>query len=151
MNEQSRRRLLLIPALLIAVGGLGFLAYGNIGENLVYFWEAKDIAEAGDDAVGATIRLGGLVATDSVVWKPETQELDFTVTDSEGAYTVPVHAKAAPPQMFREGIGVVVEGTMTTGGTFETDRVMVKHSNEYKAPVEGVDSKALYTTLEEEF
>ena len=52
--------------------------------------------------------------------------------------------------MFREGIGVVVEGTMTTGGTFETDRVMVKHSNEYKAPVEGVDSKELYKTLKEE-
>ena len=53
--------------------------------------------------------------------------------------------------VFREGIGVVVEGTMTSGGTFETERVMVKHSNEYKAPVEGTDSKALYTTLEEEF
>ncbi len=151
MNEQSRRRLLLIPAVVVALSGLGFLAYGNIGDNLVYFWEAKDIAAAGDDAIGATIRLGGLVAADSVVWKPETQELDFVVTDADGDHTVPVHAKAAPPQMFREGIGVVVEGTMTSAGTFETDRVMVKHSNEYKAPVEGTDSKELYTTLEEEF
>ncbi len=151
MNEQTRRRLLLLPAILVALGGLGFLAYGNIGDNLVYFWEAKDIVQAGDDAVGATIRLGGLVAANSVVWTPESQELDFTVTDSTGAYTVPVHARAAPPQMFREGIGVVVEGTMTPHGTFETERVMVKHSNEYKAPEEGVDSKELYQTLEEEF
>ncbi len=150
MTDSLRRRLLLLPAIGVALGGLGYLAYGNIGENLVYFWEAQDVVEAGQKAIGSTIRLGGLVAAGSLDWSPETQELSFTVTDSTGDYTVPVHARAAPPQMFREGIGVVVEGTMTTGGTFETDRVMVKHSNEYKAPVEGVDSKELYKTLKEE-
>ncbi len=50
--------------------------------------------------------------------------------------------------MFREGIGVLVEGTMVKGGVFESDRLMVKHSNEYKAPVEGEDSKDLYQTVE---
>jgi cytochrome c-type biogenesis protein CcmE len=151
MNDQKRRRLLLLPAVGIALCGLGALAYGNIGANLVYFWEAQDVIEAGDKAIGATIRLGGLVAANSVNWMPETQELEFTVTDATGAYLVPVHAKAAPPQMFREGIGVVIEGTMTEVGTFECDRVMVKHSNEYKAPVEGTDPKELYETLQEQF
>ncbi len=150
MNDVARRRLLIVPALAVALGGLGFLAYGNIGENLVYFWEAKDVIEAGESAVGATIRLGGLVEADSIDWKPEEQELHFVITDGEGAHTVPVHARSAPPQMFREGIGVVVEGTMTKAGVFETDRLMVKHSNEYRAPEEGVDSKELYTTLAEE-
>ena len=36
--------------------------------------------------------------------------------------------------MFREGIGVVVEGTMTRAGYFESHRLMVSHSNEYRAP-----------------
>ena len=61
-----------------------------------------------------------------------------------------MHATEAPPQMLREGIGVVVEGTYTEAGVFETDRLMVKHSNEYRAPEEGVASKELYNTLEEE-
>ena len=150
MKDSVRRRLLIVPVLLVALAGLGLLAYGNIGENLVYFWEAKDIVEAGDDAVGATIRLGGLVQAGSIAWKPDEQELHFVVTDGTNTYTVPVHAKAAPPQMFREGIGVVVEGTMSSAGVFETERLMIKHSNEYKAPEEGVDSKELYETLAEE-
>ena len=50
-----------------------------------------------------------------------------------------VHVKSSgvPPQMFRDGIGVVVEGTMTRGGSFESHRLMVSHNNEYKAPQAG--------------
>jgi cytochrome c-type biogenesis protein CcmE len=39
--------------------------------------------------------------------------------------------------MFRERIGVVVEGTMTRAGYFEGHRLMVSHGNEYRAPSEG--------------
>ena len=36
--------------------------------------------------------------------------------------------------MFREGIGVVVEGTVASDGVFESHRLMVSHGNEYRAP-----------------
>jgi hypothetical protein len=49
---------------------------------------------------------------------------------------VHVRANGVPPQMFREGIGVVVEGTMTPDGHFEGNRLMVSHDNEYQAPEE---------------
>jgi cytochrome c-type biogenesis protein CcmE len=52
--------------------------------------------------------------------------------------------------MFREGIGVVVEGALQADGTFATDRLMIKHDNEYQAPGNG-DSrsvKQLAETLE---
>ena len=51
--------------------------------------------------------------------------------------------------MFREGIGVVIEGTLVKGGHFESNRLMVKHSNEYKAPEEGKTAKDLYETVED--
>jgi cytochrome c-type biogenesis protein CcmE len=58
-----------------------------------------------------------------------------------------VHVKSTgvPPQMFRENIGVVVEGTMTRAGYFQCNRLMVSHNNEYKAPQKGhpVDRKEL--------
>ena len=44
--------------------------------------------------------------------------------------------------MFREGIGVVVEGTMTRDGVFVSDRLMVSHGNEYRAPQPGQEVKA---------
>ena len=132
MNERSRRRILAIAALVAAAGAMGFLALGGIGENLVYYWSPSELLEAGGKAQGATIRLGGLVVGDSVVESPDGLTLDFMVTDGDAS--VPVHAETVPPAMFREGIGVVVEGTMGDDGTFQTTRLMVKHNNEYRAP-----------------
>ena len=131
MNENSRRRLIAVIALLVSGGILSYLAFGNIGDNLVYYWSPSELLEAGDDAIGANIRLGGLV-------KPGTIEhgdgltLEFSVTD--GKHTVPVLATAVPPAMFRDRIGVVLEGTLRADGRFETQRLMVKHDNEYRAP-----------------
>src|SRR5947199_10670468 len=61
--------------------------------------------------------------------------LEFDVHDGGGL----VHVKSlgVPPQMFRENVGVVVEGTMTRGGYFQCNRLMVSHNNEYKAPKSG--------------
>ena len=145
----KQRRMFLAGALLCATLALGFVSFGNLGENLVYYWDPSQIEEAGEKAYGATIRLGGVVKSGTLKWDTQSNELNFIVSD--GAAEVAVHATGAPPQMFREGIGVVVEGTMVrsaTGGVFESDRLMVKHSNEYKAPEEGKEAADLYETVE---
>lgn len=141
-----QRRMFLIGAVALVAAALGVLAYGGIGDNLVYFWEPTDLVAAGDEAYGPTIRLGGLVKADTLDWQEESQQLRFVVTD--GAQDVRVYATGAPPQMMREGIGVVVEGTMGKDDVFQTDRLMVKHSNEYRAPQDGVASEELYKTTE---
>lgn len=135
-SERRRRTVVIVLSLAVAVAVLGYLAFGGIGENLVYYWSPTELLDAGDRAVGASIRLGGLVAVDSIA-REAGSGLTFFVTD--GSNTVQVHSQAVPPAMFREGIGVVVEGTMTEGGTFETQRLMVKHDNEYQAPESGDD------------
>jgi cytochrome c-type biogenesis protein CcmE len=131
-RSAGRRRWLAIGAL--AVAGIAFLALtvGGIGENLVYYWGPKELRAAGDKAVGATIRLGGMVAEDSVVFAEGGSGVEFDVTDFQD--TIHVRSSGVPPQMFREGIGVVVEGTMTPAGDFESHRLMVSHGNEYRAP-----------------
>ena len=134
-NERKRRRLFIIAAAAVAAATLGYLASGGIGENLVYYWSPSELEAAGDEAIGASIRLGGLVAPGSIERGGDGLTLRFAVTDGE--CEVPVYASAVPPAMFREGIGVVVEGTMRDDGTFETRRLMVKHDNEYTAPAEG--------------
>ena len=42
--------------------------------------------------------------------------------------------------MFRESIGVIVEGTLQENGIFVSDRLLVSHDNEYRAPKEGDDT-----------
>jgi cytochrome c-type biogenesis protein CcmE len=138
-SEKNRRRIFAVVALAIAGGALTFLALGGIGENLVYYWSPTELLNAGDDAVGASIRLGGLVAPGSIIYG-DGLNLKFTVTDGE--HEVKVSANAVPPAMFRESIGVVVEGTMTPEGNFHTNRLMVKHDNQYQAP-EGDDERTV--------
>ena len=143
----TQRRLFLVGALTVSGVGLGVVAFGNLGENLVYYWDPTQLVEAGDKAEGATVRLGGVVEAETVVWVEDANELSFQVTDTK--HSVAVINRGAPPQMFREGIGVVVEGTMGADGVFQSDRLMVKHSNEYRAPEEGTESADLYATVEE--
>jgi cytochrome c-type biogenesis protein CcmE len=132
-----------VVALLIAGGGLAFLALGDLGENLVYYWSPTEMMAQKEKAIGATIRLGGMVAPGSL--DPSGTTLKFKVTD--GGSTVPVESSGVPPQMFREGIGVVVEGTLASDGTFKCTRMMVKHDNEYRAPHDG--EKPSLDTLDE--
>lgn len=124
-----KSRLPLIVAILVAATAFAFIAAGKIGNNLVYYWSPSDLRTAGDRAYGASIRLGGMVEKGSVV---AGQDVEFNVTDYRKTIHVKIHG--VPPQMFREGIGVVVEGTMTRNGYFDGSRLMVSHNNEYRAP-----------------
>lgn len=131
-KEKKRRRLATAIALAVVAGALAFLAFGNIDTNLVYYWSPEELRDAGSEAVGASIRLGGLVAPGTVVREKDGLTLQFEVTD--GVENILVRAQSVPPAMFREGIGVVVEGTARADGTFDCTRLMVKHDNEYQAP-----------------
>jgi cytochrome c-type biogenesis protein CcmE len=111
-------------------------------ESLVYYWSPTELGDAGDVAQKATVRLGGVVRRgDDPDWDKKLP-LEFYVEDAGNK--VLVRSTGAPPQMFREGIGVVVEGRLN-GDVFETDRVMVKHSNEYRVPEDGDVESAMKT------
>jgi len=136
-KERTRRRILAVTALIISAGVMAFLAFGGIGDNLVYYWSPSELKASGEDAVGASIRLGGVVEPGSIVRSPDGLKLEFAVTDGEAS--VPISTTSVPPAMFREGVGVVVEGTIGQNGTFETHRLLVKHDNQYQAPEDGED------------
>jgi cytochrome c-type biogenesis protein CcmE len=146
MNESDRmrRRTRWFMVGAFAVAGIAFavIAASGINKNLVYYWTPSDLHANGEKAYGATIRLGGMVAKNSIR-NAGGSAVEFDVKDA----TRVVHVKTTtvPPQMFRENIGVVVEGTMVKGGYFQSNRLMVSHSNEYKAPEKGhpMDRKEL--------
>jgi cytochrome c-type biogenesis protein CcmE len=135
----------LILTLLIVLGGFGYLIYGGLDDNLVYFLTPSELQAKGDSAYGKPVRLGGMVVPGSVKWNAEEIDLRFTLADSKGK--TQVHSKKAPPQMFREGQGVIVEGRLNRAGVFESTSLMVKHSNEYKAPHDAEKPQDAYKTL----
>jgi cytochrome c-type biogenesis protein CcmE len=134
-SNVRRTRWFAIGAVAVALAAFLAIAVGGLGRNLVYYWGPSQLKAAGKKAIGASIRLGGMVVAGSVRTHPGSSNVEFEVTD--GIDTVRVRSKGSPPQMFREGIGVVVEGTMTREGVFDSSRLMVSHGNDYKAPKDG--------------
>ncbi|HTS79484.1 MAG TPA: cytochrome c maturation protein CcmE [Myxococcaceae bacterium] len=139
MTSATRNRLFALGALAIAGAGLAFVAFGNIGKNLVFYWTPGEMLAQGSKAYGPTIRLGGIVQPGSLRWDANHTHLTFRVADSDkpSAASVLVDSRETPPQMFRERIGVVVEGTFDKSQTFTSSRLMVNHSNEYRPPKPG--------------
>jgi cytochrome c-type biogenesis protein CcmE len=143
MKAAVRNRLIALVALAVAGGGLAFIAFGNLGQNLVFYWSPGEMLSKGDFAYGPTIRLGGIVKAGSIEWQAQHTRLQFRIADNKepNASSVLVSSTEVPPQMFREGIGVVVEGTFDKSQVFRTSRLMVKHSNEYRPPKPGENTK----------
>jgi cytochrome c-type biogenesis protein CcmE len=94
-----------------------------------------ELLAKGSQAYDKSTRLGGLVMPGTMHWNAEELDLRFTLQAEDGE--IVVHSAKAPPAMFREGQGVIVEGRLNRAGVFEASTVMVKHSNEYRPPEDG--------------
>ena len=127
------------------VAVFAWLLFGGLEKNVVFFLTPQELLAKGNEGVGVPVRLGGQVKPGSLKWDAKALDLRFTVTD--GAREMQVHSTGAPPQMFREGMGVIVEGRVGAGGVFEATNLMVKHSNEYRAPKPGEEAHEKYKTL----
>ena len=118
----------------IIVAGMGFLALAislvlfALRQEIVFFRTPTDIAAGAVQLQGTRIRLGGLVEEGSVV-RGEGTKVRFAITDT--AETVPVTYDGVLPDLFREGQGVVTEGTLMPDGTFVADTVLAKHDENY--------------------
>ena len=135
----------IIGGLVVIVAVFAWLLFGGLEKNVVFFLTPKELLAKGKEGENMPVRLGGMVKAGSLKWDAKTLDLRFTVTDGEK--DVPVHSTGSPPQMFREGMGVVVEGRVADGGVFQATNLMVKHSNEYRAPKPGEEAHEKYKTL----
>jgi cytochrome c-type biogenesis protein CcmE len=114
-------------------GGVGVLGVAVLlvlfamRDSIVFFNSPTDVMEK-HVAPGARIRLGGLVASGSVT-RGENLAIRFEVTD--GNRSIPVTYSGILPDLFREGQGVVAEGTLDRAGVFEADNILAKHDETY--------------------
>ena len=135
----------IIGGAVVLVAVFAWLLFGGLEKNVVFFLTPKELLAKVRDGVGVPVRLGGQVKPGSMTWDAKSLDLRFTVTD--GIKEIPVHSTGAPPQMFRDGMGVVVEGRVSQAGVFQATNLMVKHSNAYRAPKPGEEAHEKYKTL----
>jgi len=140
----SRKRTAIIGAAVV-LGTFGWMLYGGLDKNVVFFLTPKELLAKGTQGYDVPVRLGGQVKPGSVKWNDQTLDLRFAIVD--GSAEVVVHSRGAPPQMFRDGMGVVLEGRYGRDSVFDATSLMVKHSNEYRAPKAGEKPQEMYRTL----
>ena len=114
----------LVPAGFV-VAVLVFLIF-TLTSNLVYFKTPTEVTQEAA-APDVRLRLGGQVAAGTVSQSAET--VSFAVCD--GRVAVDVVHQGAPQELFREGIGVVLEGSWD-GDTFHSDTMLIKHDEQYR-------------------
>lgn len=129
MKRKQRRLVLIGIAGVVLAFAVGLVLYA-LSDRIVFFNAPSDIIARAPEP-GQRIRLGGLVEAGSVL-KSADGHVNFAVTD--GSASVKVSYQGILPDLFREGQGVVAEGSMTPEGVFSADMVLAKHDERYMPP-----------------
>jgi cytochrome c-type biogenesis protein CcmE len=130
-----RRRWAVLLAVVVVAAAIGWLAFSGIGNALVYYYTPTELQARGQEAIGASVRLGGLVQPDSLECRDGG--VDFMLTDGETEIAVRSAPDVGGLLCPRERVGVVLQGRLNTLGVFEPTEVIVKHDENYVAPSEG--------------
>ena len=113
----------------MALGVATALVLSAFNKNLVFFFTPSQVA-AHEAPVGRTFRIGGMVVPGSL--KREGVDVRFVVTDT--AKSMPVVYRGQLPDLFREGKGVVAQGSLGPDGVFTAREVLAKHDENYMPP-----------------
>jgi len=131
MTPRRYKRLAVVMVLLIGIGVATTLALTAFRKNLLYYYTPSQVA-AGQAHAGQAFRMGGLVQTGSVERASGSMSVRFMLTDMQ--HSVPVAFTGILPDLFREGQGVVVHGTLQADGSLKADEVLAKHDQKYMPP-----------------
>ena len=124
---RKQRRLTMIGGALAVLAIAAALVLNALRDSIVFFTTPGHIAEK-HIVPGQRFRLGGLVQPGSLV-RGDKLHVKFEVTD--GNASVPVAYQGILPDLFREGQGVISEGSLDAGGVFRADTVLAKHDETY--------------------
>lgn len=127
-----------IAGILIVAGSLGLIIYqATRSESSVTFYTPAEVYANPIKFDGKLFRVSGLVLSGTKEWNAKSSDLKFKITDLEG-HDFNVHYRGIPPDLFKEGQGVVVEGRLVSNPNSQQNNklivanlLMVKHSEVY--------------------
>jgi cytochrome c-type biogenesis protein CcmE len=125
----KRKRLWLLVGSLCVLGAAAALVLSALSDNIVFFYSPSKLAEK-HVPPERRFRLGGLVEEGSV--RKDGSEVRFRITDLQRSLEVVY--RGILPDLFREGQGVIAEGTLGADGVFTARDVLAKHDEKYMPP-----------------
>ncbi|HEX4901971.1 MAG TPA: cytochrome c maturation protein CcmE [Acidimicrobiales bacterium] len=123
-------RFVVLGVLGVLVVALVFMAYQGLNSATVFFRNVDEAVAERDELGDKRFRLQGSVVDGSM--EAEGGVVTFAV--EYGGERAEVHHIGDPPELFQPDIPVVLEGRWSQEGDwFDSDRILVKHEEEYEA------------------
>ncbi len=129
--KPKHQRLGLAIVSVIAVTSAGVLAMAALKDKAAYFYAPGDLQREHVE-IGRAIRLGGMVAANSIQRDQSGTTVRFVVED--GTANIPVVFKGITPDLFKEKSGVIAEGSLAADGQFVATNLLAKHDEKYMPP-----------------
>ncbi len=126
--KRKHKRLSILLAGLLLLSGATALVLVALGDGIAYFYSPVQIV-AEPPGPQRVVRLGGLVEEGSVEKQTDGLKVSFRITDLQES--IPVVYEGILPDLFREGQGVVTQGSLNADGVFAAREVLAKHDENY--------------------
>lgn len=127
MTRKTKRVATIVGALSLLFVSVALVAFA-FKDNLVFFLTPTDVVAG--KAKGVTkLRIGGMVENGSFQRLEDGLTVSFQVTDFDNAITV--RYKGLLPNLFKEGQGVIAEGSFDEQGKFQAKTILAKHDEKY--------------------
>ncbi len=133
MNKAKSGKGIYIAALVLFLGGLGYLLFSGLSSGSVYFLNVSE-ALAMDTGKLSQARLFGTVAADDLHAKEGGLGVIFQLVDKEDASKrIRVDYGGAVPDTFKPGVEVIVEGGLDPQSqVFSASMLMTKCPSKYE-------------------
>ena len=121
------QRLILILTTLVMLGAALLLILFNTKQNIVFFYTPSELIE-NKITSGIKVRIGGYVKKSSIK-KKSINSYEFKITDNKNE--ILIFYNGILPDLFREGQGTVIEGSINDQNTVNASKVYAKHDENY--------------------
>ena len=129
---KKQKRFYFLMLLILGAGLAIFFVLKALEEKIVFFYSPTELLEK-DINTNQRIRVGGLVEENSIYYDKEGLEVSFIISDTKNK--IKIMYEGILPDLFREGQGIVAEGTIEEGAKlFYAKSVLAKHDENYMPP-----------------
>lgn len=130
MKPRQKRAMFIVVGL-AGVGLAVLLVLNALKDNVSLYFTPTQVMN-NEAPHGRSFRIGGLVQEGSVQRERDGLTVNFIITDT--VKSLPVIYKGILPDLFKEGKGVVAQGTMEADGLMHAEEVLAKHDENYMPP-----------------
>ncbi|WP_286263202.1 cytochrome c maturation protein CcmE [Thalassotalea atypica] len=143
MNPRRKKRLTIVISILAGLGVVAALVLYALSQNIDLFYKPSEIHYGKEDTgtkafVGQRMRVGGLVVPGTVIRDENSLKVRFKLADMKMPIAfdandpmITVEYDGILPDLFREGQGIVANGTLEKGFIIDASEVLAKHDENY--------------------